>query len=150
VLEAVHTSKELNNIAKRIADAVYPLDHLSKYYRTVGRMLGIAGPDRGFGSPRLLLETPLLGSLVEGTLFIGQTLSYEEWIDEIYKRFGIILGFGRETDPHELLRGLDRAGPLDRAIRESHEALRLRLITAGLAIEYSDGETQLLNRGRGV
>jgi hypothetical protein len=109
-------------------------------------MLGLVGPDRGAGNPRFLLETPVLAMLVQGTMEKGETLSLEEWIDRVNERFGLILGIGRQVKPHELLADIERPGPLDRAIRESHEHLRVRLIVAGLAVEYSDGETELISR----
>ncbi len=140
---------ELKNVRTRILNAVYPIDYLARAYRMIGRMLGIVGPDRGSGSPRFLLETPVLGILVESTLAQGEVLSFEEWVDRVYERFGIVIGFGREMDPQQLLKGLDRPGPLARAIKESQEALRLRLIMAGLAVEYSDGETEMVNMGNG-
>jgi hypothetical protein len=144
--EHIRSANELKNIRSRIVDAIYPIEYLSRAYRTIGRMLGFVGPDRGAGNPRFLLETPVLGALVESTMEEGETMSFEDWIDRVYERFGLVLGFGRTTDPRELLSELDRPNPLIRAIQESQDALRLRLVLAGLAVEYSDGETEMINQ----
>jgi hypothetical protein len=69
---------------------------------------------------------------------------YALWLDRVFERFGMIFGFGEAHDPTELLSALDEAGPVQRALRSNHEALRRRLVHAGLAIEYSDGETEVM------
>jgi hypothetical protein len=43
-----------------------------------------------------------------------------------------------------LLSKLETPGPIRRALEANQEALRKRLTRAGLAVEYSDGETEVL------
>src|SRR5712691_6256469 len=109
----------------------------------MGKKIGIAGPDRGAGAPRFTLETPMLGLLVESTLTIGERLSYEDWIDRVYERFGLILTSGRDSRARDLLKKLESPGAIHQALESNREALRRRLVRAGLAAEYSDAETEV-------
>ena len=147
LMTEIKSAAELKSVTNRMTQALYPIEYVARAYRTFGRMLGMVGPDRGTGNPRFILETPVLGLLAESTLESGENLAFEDWIDRVYDRFGIVLGFGRNTDPEELLSNLDRPAPLRRALKESHNELRQRLVLAGLAVEYSDGETEMVNLG---
>lgn len=142
-LATIKSSMKPDNIAERLINEIYPAGTLESGFRSMGRKLGIAGPDRGYGSPRFLLETPILGLLVDATLDPGQHLPYDEWLDRLYETFGFVLGIGRSHDGRELLSGLEEPGPLFTALESNHDELRRRLIRSGLASEYSDAETEV-------
>jgi hypothetical protein len=131
--------------ARALSKLAYPAGYVSDALRSTGRMIGCAGPDRGAGAPRFLIETPLLALLVSATADEVPT-PYPEWLDRVFDRFGIIFGFGETHDPRTSLASLDEKGPVERALRSNHEALRSRLVRAGLAVEYSDGETEVMAR----
>jgi hypothetical protein len=132
--------------ARHLARKAYPASHIASALRSIGRMIGAAGPDRGFGSPRFLLETPVLALLVRATAKARPTV-YAEWLDTVYERFGLILGIGDQHDFRAVLEDLDERMPIERALKENHNQLRMRLIRAGLAVEYSDSETEVRGLG---
>jgi hypothetical protein len=128
--------------AKALAKNAYPSAFVASALRSAGRMIGIAGPDRGTGSPRFVLETPVLALLVRSTA--GQKpMVFADWLDRVYEQFGIILGFGNTHDFRTVLEDLDEPMPIERALKENHNQLRIRLVRAGLAVEYSDSETEV-------
>jgi len=143
VVAEIGWNDDRSKAAKQLARAVYPPGHLESAYRTIGRMIGLAGPDRGFGTPRFLLETPMLALLVAATADSNMPLSYQDWLDAVYDRFGLVLGTGTHTDAMELLQPLGFGGALEHAVEENHDLLRRRLVRSGLATEYSDGETEV-------
>jgi len=146
--DAVGRVQDAEKVADRLADALYPAGFLDRGFRRVGRKLGLAGPDRGFGSPRFLLETPALALLSAATVPPGNSIGFRDWLDEIFLRFGIILGPGQRTDCTALLAHLDTPGVVTSILRENQEALRRRMVRAGLAMEYSDGETEVVSPER--
>jgi len=81
--------------------------------------------------------------LVDGTLQVGEQLAFDEWLDRLYELFGFVVGIGRTCDGRVLLEHLEAPGPLFHALESNHDALRRRLIRAGLASEYSDSETEV-------
>ncbi len=127
------------NLLKRL----YPPGYLARSYRTIGRMIGFAGPERGAGAPRFMMETPELALLVSATVGDRSSIPFREWLDVAYDQFGIILGIGEKVDYRELLKPLGIGGPLRRALDENHDLLRRRLVRCGLASEFSDGETEV-------
>jgi hypothetical protein len=141
--DVVGQTASVESMADRLITEVYPPGHLERGFRSMGRKIGFAGPDRGYGAPRFLLETPSVALLVEVTIDHGESRRYEDWLDDVYARFGIILGRGRRYDPLALLARLDSLGRVRAALDFNHEALRKRLIRSGLAVEYSDSETEV-------
>lgn len=141
--EVVGSVSRPEELGKRLLDAVYPAGHLESGFRAMGKKIGFAGPDRGYGSPRLLLETPMLGLLVGTTIGPGERVPYDDWIDRLFDRFGLVLGRGRTDRGKEVLRAHESPGPLHRALEQNQESLRRRLIRSGLAVEYSDAETEV-------
>jgi hypothetical protein len=134
-------------VASRIVNAVYPAGHLERGFRSMGSKIGFAGPDRGGGSPRFVLETPVLAALVDVTLGETRATRFEDWVDLLYESFGIIVGRGRAYDFEALLYPLESPGIVARALDANHDAVRRRMIRAGLAIEYSDTETEVRRPG---
>jgi hypothetical protein len=141
--QEIRWNDDRKRLGTSLGRKVYPPGSLEQGYRVIGRMIGIAGPERGGGTPRFLLETPILALLVSATTLQEQSLAYKSWLDQVYNQFGIILGIGDQTDSVDLLRPLGFGGSLHRALEENHEILRRRLVRCGLASEYSDGETEV-------
>lgn len=139
----VKWSDDPRKLAKALMSFLYPAGHLERGFRGMGRMIGLAGPDRGAGAPRFLLETPSMALLVACTVKAGESIPYPDWLDRLYDRYGMLAGLGTRTDVHALLDQLGASINLEKAIGANHEALRKRLIGAGLASEYSDGETEV-------
>jgi hypothetical protein len=128
----------------RVVESEYSAERLTRGFRTMGRKIGFIGPDRGAGAPRFLCETPLLGTLVAGLCPAGGT-EFAAFVDLARQRLGLVFGCGTQDDLVERLGLWEGAGVGRRLLRENQEALRQRLIRAGLAREYSDGHTEVLN-----
>jgi hypothetical protein len=126
---------------RRLVDEAYSTSELSKALRTTGRKLGIVAPDRGAGAPRFVVETPLLASLV-AALCPAETLPFQDFVDTARDRLGLIFGPGSlEQLP---VRDLwESSGIARQQLRDNQEMLRVRLVRAGLATEYSDGHTEV-------
>ena len=116
-------------------------------FRSLAANIGFVAPDRGAGQPRLVLDTPLLGILVAGTVE-GDALEYGQFVTQLRRRVGLIVGVG---DNHEFLRDLEgsRLQPanLFQVLHESEEELKRRLLRAGLARTYSDSITEVIRDG---
>jgi hypothetical protein len=132
--------------SRRVIEAAYPEEFLTRGFRTMGRKVGFIGPDRGFGTPRFLCETPLLGTLVAG-LCSRESREFTDFVDQARTRLGLILGPGSRDDLAEQLGLWEGAGVGRRILRDNEERLRQRLLRAGLAQEYSDGHTEVFFRG---
>jgi hypothetical protein len=103
--------------------------------------VGLVAPDRGAGAPRFVIETPLLGTLV-AAICGSSTVPFEGFIDTARDRLGLILGPGSLTEI-PALNLWESAGIARQQLRDNQEMLRLRLVRAGLATEYSDGHTEV-------
>jgi hypothetical protein len=127
---------------RSILDTGYGPAAITKGLRTMGRKVGLVAPDRGAGAPRFVIETPLLGTLVAG-LCGEESMSYESFVDRMREQLGLVLGPGTRDDlPDEL--GLWESPGIGRQLlRDSEDDLRTRLVRAGLAVEYSDGHTEV-------
>lgn len=119
---------------------------ISLYRRSIkslGYKVGISAPQRQ-GSLRLVLETNFLTALA---FFLAHdNMDVQAFVDVVYDRLGLIVGSPRNlaTEAAERLSRIGgRAFDLDQALTDAQELLRQRLITSGLAREYSDGLTLL-------
>ena len=114
--------------------------------RQMGRKIGLTGPERGRGEPRFVAETPLLGTLVAG-ICGRQSMPFERFVTRVRRELGLYFGPG-EDDYVVELRGVRQSlGMAYRYFKENEEALRARLVAAGLAKEYSDSHTEVLPNG---
>ncbi len=127
----------------QLIDSAYSPALVTSAVRSMARKVGLVGPDRGGGSPRFLCETPLLGTLVAG-LGASQSRDFEEFVDLARERLGIVFGPGTREDLAEQLNLWEGAGIGRQLLRDNQDALRQRLIRAGLAREYSDGYTEVV------
>ena len=126
---------------RKLLDLGYSIADLTKAFRTTGRKVGVVAPDRGAGAPRFVLETPLLGTLV-AAICEGSTLPFEEFVDAARDRLGLVLGPGTLTETPSLDLW-ESGGIAGQQLRDNQEMLRVRLVRAGLATEYSDGHTEV-------
>jgi hypothetical protein len=127
---------------RSLLDLGYSTAALTKAFRTTGRKVGVVAPDRGAGAPRFVLETPLLGTLVAAICESSSTLAFEAFVDAARDRLGLVLGPGTLTEVPNLDLW-ESAGIAGQQLRHNEEMLRVRLVRAGLATEYSDGHTEV-------
>jgi hypothetical protein len=125
-----------------VRDRVYTESATTKGFRSMGKKIGVIGPDRGFGSPRLLGETPLLVTLVNG-LCTSRSLELSEFVDLARTELGFVMGPGTHSNLAKELGLWESAAIGRRLLRENQNALQRRLIRAGLARQYSDGHTEV-------
>jgi hypothetical protein len=128
--------------ARKLTNEAFPTSYVAKGIRSMGRKIGFIGPDRGTGVPRFLCETPLLGTLVAG-LCPESGVSLDEFVDICRVQLGLIFGPGSNDALAATLQLWEGAGIGDELLRDNQEALRRRLVRAGLAREYSDGYTEV-------
>lgn len=126
-----------------IVDRVMPPEWLAQGLRKMGRKIGFIGPDRGRGTPRFLLETPVLGALVTGLCQERERLSLTDFVDRARERLGLVLGPGSRPDLTTALPCWTSRGAASVQLKENQELLKQRLLRAGLAREYSDGLTEV-------
>ena len=117
---------------------------MARRVRSLAANIGLAGPDRGTGNPRLVIDTPLLGVLVRGMLG-RETMEFRSFIKELTDRFGLVIGPGLDEGVIDRANIIGSSGtdPLDVAFG-NQERFRQRLIRVGLARAYSDSHTEVL------
>jgi len=126
---------------KKLLDLGYSTAALTRAFRTTGRKVGIVAPDRGAGKPRFVLETPLLGTVVVA-ICGDKTQPFEDFVDAARDKLALVLGPGTLTEvPSRDL--WESPGIARQQLRDNQELLRVRLVRAGLATEYSDGHTEV-------
>ena len=125
---------------RKLLDLGYSTAALTKAFRTTGRKVGVVAPDRGAGAPRFVLETPLLGTLVVA-ICEDKTMPFPNFVDAARDKLGLVLGPGTLTEVPSLDLW-ESPGIARQQLRDNEEMLRLRLVRAGLANEYSDGHTE--------
>lgn len=131
----------------KLIESAYSPSLLAKGLRSMGRKVGLAGPDRGAGKPRFLCETPLLGTLVAG-LCPAEGMPFEQFVDRVRLQLGIVIGVGSDENVLTQLDFLwESTAAARRILRDNQEALKHRMVRAGLAREYSDGHTEVVAGG---
>jgi hypothetical protein len=107
---------------------------------TLGRKIGVVGPQRGKGEPRFILETQILEALV--LCLVSRSMSVQNFVDAVYKNFGLIVGLPTllgEDEIERLSSLCDGSVTVRSTLIDAQSALQRRLIEAGLARAYSDG-----------
>jgi hypothetical protein len=119
----------------------------SRRVRSLGTNVGLVGPDRGYGSARLFLDTPLIAVLVRG--IVGdEPMEFDHFISELARRFGLVLGLGDDDSVVDRLTLTGSSGFDGYELLEMNQrALRERMLRAGLARSYSDSHTEVLCNG---
>ena len=112
--------------------------------------VGLAGPSRGVGLPRLWLETSYLASLVAGLVDEDEGLTAREWVGRAYDELGLVMGpveLKEEARTH-LQRAVERAhgdaNQLDELLEDALARISQRLVAAGLARQFSDGHVVVI------
>lgn len=117
------------------------LDHFLPIHRRLGRAIGLIAPQRG-PQPRFVLGDTLLKTLTMTIVKPNeQAISFGEFLDRLYQRYGIIIGPG-EARQSALL---ERAGVNEGLFARNRERLLERMKFAGLATLYSDA-TAMVHR----
>jgi len=143
-------SCDRTKLATVLCEEVYPVGEWERGVHGVGRTIGAAGPElrRSRGGYRFVLETPVLSLLVQATVPGGhdkeEGLLFDEWIDKVFDDFGIVLGKGRSQRLVGLLTRFETEELLVDLLATNQEELRQRMLRAGLAVEFSDGETVVM------
>lgn len=134
--------------AHSVLDTVLPENLVMKGLKSMGNKIGFLAPSRGRGRPRFVLETPLLATIVKGLApkdgedsYDG--LAFEEFVDLAREKLGIVLGVGSKDRLGEKLPFTESGGQSRQMLLNNQDLLRKRLIRAGLATEYSDGNTEV-------
>jgi hypothetical protein len=121
----------------------YSVEHLTRAVRVMGTKVGFVGPVRGIGRPRFVLETPLLATITRSLVQPDNSVPFHEFVVRARERLGLIIGGSRLED---LPLGA-MVFPSERVARQQlaalEERLRIRMIQAGLAREFSDDHTQV-------
>src|SRR5690606_6769261 len=114
-----------------------PLSYLMRTVRTMGVKVGLIGPARGTGSPRVLLETSLLAALV-AALCPRDGLSLPEFVDAVYTHTGLIVGApsGDWMAREALERAAVGIDDPDSLLATAQDRLADRLLRAGLARKF--------------
>ena len=113
--------------------------------RSLGANIGFVGPDRGFGNPRLFLDTPLLGVLAQGVIGKRSSVDFRRFVTELSQRFGLVLGLGEDDSIADQI-DLVGSGGLDpdEILSRNQKNFRERLVRVGLARTYSDSHTEVI------
>lgn len=132
--------------SEQLVESLYPFEHVATGIRSMGRKVGLIGPDRGYGVPRFLVETPLLGTIVSGLFRKGErNIPFADFVDRARIDLGLVFGPGSDETLVDRLGLWEGSGMGRKLMLQNENALRLRMIRAGLATEYSDGNTEVLN-----
>jgi hypothetical protein len=121
----------------------YPIEHLSRGLRAMANKVGFVGPVRGFGQPRFVLETPLLATLARALVAPSGSLAFDDFVRAMRTQLGLIVGINQRDKIPAGARvfGSDQVARQRLGVLGEH--LRLRLIQAGLAREFSDSHTRV-------
>lgn len=131
----------LDNIFKELVPQAY----YSGAFRSLSGKIGFAGPVKGTGEKRIMFEASFLEVLVY--FFSNEGDTFETFINNCYEKIGLILGRPRnfsETNYSTLERLSSRYSDVEEALEKSQEFLRQRLVKSGLAREFSDGFTVMV------
>ena len=120
----------------------FPPSELARRVRALGQSIGFTAPDRGEGSVRLVLDTPLLNVLIRGVLG-NSTMNFEDFVSSVSRRFGLVIGPGSDDSVMTSFNGQADAGVYGLLLL-NQDSLQERLLRAGFARAYSDSHTEVL------
>lgn len=102
-------------------------------HRKLGRAIGLIAPATG-PRPRFVLGDNLLKTLVLANLKPGDTMSFGDFLERLYQRYGIIIGPGEARTA----RLIEQLRINEEYYSHNRDVLRKRMRRAGLLVEYSD------------
>ena len=117
------------------------VEYLGRTVKLIGSKVGLAGPTRGGGRPRIYLETGLLNALVTGLVRPDEEeITFAEFIYRLWSTTGIVCGYDSRMnlDFSDVL-GTGDPDIAPGLLQSSSKALQDRMISAGLARRFSDG-----------
>lgn len=120
----------------------FPPLELSRRIRALTQSIGFTAPDRGAGSVRLVLDTPLLNVLIRG-LMGNRSMNYEDFISLVAEEFGLLLGPGADDNLIDRYPEMGE-GNIYECLLENQDLLQERLLRTGFARAYSDSHTEVL------
>jgi len=125
-------------------DRMLPVSVMQRAFKFLGTKTGMVAPSRGYGKSRLVLETTFLDSL---TFFVGEdNMRFEDFVEQCYLRLGLLIGrpsaLSEEVESR-LERIAGKSIDVEPILDSMAEAARRRLISCGLAQEFSDHATVL-------
>jgi hypothetical protein len=121
----------------------YPIEHLSRGLRAMANKVGFVGPVRGFGQPRFVLETPLLATLARALVATSGSMAFDDFVRAMRTQLGLIVGINQRDKIPAGARVFGSDQVARQRLGVLGERLRLRLIQAGLAREFSDSHTRV-------
>ncbi len=108
-------------------------DHFIGIHRRLGRSIGLIAPSRG-PQPRFVLGDTLLKTLTMAVLPADKTMTFGQFLETLYKRYGIIIGPGEARKAQFQERYPINEGAFSR----NRDRFLLRMKLAGLLTQYSD------------
>lgn len=131
-----------SNIDSVVANML-PLTHLRTAIRSLGTKAGLVWPARR-DQPRLALDANFLTSLVS---FVGEAdMTVSDFVARVNDKLGLIMGYSGVTEDQilhlESLAG--RKLEVRDLLVKAEKLLTNRLVSAGLARQFSDGSSSLL------
>lgn len=117
------------------------VEYLGRTVKLIGSKVGLAGPTRGGGRPRIYLETGLLNALVTGLVRPDEEeITFAEFIYRLWATTGIVCGYdSRMNLDFSAVLGTGDPDIAPGLLQSSSKALQDRMISAGLARRFSDG-----------
>lgn len=130
---------EPNDLLGEIVDKVKEKDSLEDYLRLLGLRSGLLYPQQKNFKKRVCPEDRVIEVLVAGTTdVINEMIEYQDFLERLWRRFGIVTG-GLPEDEYRLTEaGVQRVS--SKYLRENSEALLKRLEEQGLAKRMADSK----------
>lgn len=122
---------------------VYPKSNIRSAIKSLGHKCGLIWPIKS-GEPRIVLDSVFVNSLVS---FMGEPdMPLFEFSELIFHKLGLVFGYSGVSD--EVIERLEevtshRLDIVD-LLTKSEKRLSTRLVTAGLARQYSDGSAAIV------
>jgi hypothetical protein len=130
---------ESREIINEIIDKVNEKDSLVDYLRLLGLRSGLLYPQQKNPKKRVCPEDRVIEVLVAGTInVVDEFVEYQEFLERLWKRFGIVTG-GHPEDEYQLSQaGVSRVS--SKYLRQNSEAFLQRLEDQGFAKRMADGK----------
>jgi hypothetical protein len=126
-----------------LTSSMLPITYLRSAIRSLGTKAGLVWPSRR-DQPRLALDSNFLTSLVS---FVGESdMTVGEFVASVNEKLGLIMGYSGVTETQilhlESLAG--RKLEVRDLLVKAEKLLTTRLVSAGLARQFSDGTSSLI------